>query len=63
MDARMYGGLGAFFGFSIVAGLLKFVLTDLWLSDREISAFAVGGAAVGGLVGRLFLGAKQRGEM
>jgi len=59
----MYGGIGAFFGFSIVAVLLKFVLADLWLSEREIYVFAVGGAVAGGLAGRLFLGAKRRGGM
>jgi hypothetical protein len=60
MDARVYGGVGAFFGFSIVATLL--MLAPPWLSDREIYAFAAGGAIAGGIAGRLFLRAKQRGS-
>ncbi|MNY42048.1 hypothetical protein D3C86_1769080 [compost metagenome] len=60
MDARVYGGVGAFFGFCVVATLLKFVLAPPWLDDRELYAFATGGAVVGGLLARLFLRSKQR---
>ena len=61
MDTRMYGGIGAFFGFCIVGALLKFILTDLWLSAAQICAFAAGGAVAGRLAGQLFLRAKRRG--
>ncbi|MES2247315.1 MAG: hypothetical protein V4645_08550 [Pseudomonadota bacterium] len=60
MDARVYGGVGAFFGFFVVATLLKFVLAPPWLDDRELYAFATGGAFAGGLLARLFLRARQR---
>ena len=61
MDARLYGGIGAFFGFAIVATLLKFILVSPWLSDREIYTIALGGAVAGWVAGRLFLRAKRRG--
>ena len=61
LDARVYSGIGAFFGFFLVAVLLKVVLPGLWLSDREIYGAAIGGAVVGGIVGRLFLRFKKEG--
>lgn len=61
MDDRVYGGLGAFFGFFVVATLLKFVLAPPWLDDRELYAFAAGGAVAGGWLARLYLRAKRRG--
>jgi len=60
MDSRIHGGVGAFFGFFLVAGLLKFVLVNLWLNDREIYSFSLGGALVGAFLGRLFLRSKRQ---
>jgi len=61
MDGRLYGGIGAFFGFVIVATLLKFVFVSPWLNDREIYAIAMGGGVAGLVAGRLLLRAKRRG--
>jgi hypothetical protein len=58
MDHRMYGGIGAFFGLGL-AGALSLAAGA---SNREIYGFAVGGAFVGGILGRLVLRIKQRGE-
>ncbi|WP_156370443.1 MULTISPECIES: zinc finger Ran-binding domain-containing protein [unclassified Acidovorax] len=59
LDARMYSGIGAFFGFALTAVLLKFVLTEHWLSDRQIYLSAVVAGVVGSILGRLFLKARQ----
>lgn len=61
MDLRMYRGIGGFFGFFVTAGLLKTVFSELWLSDREVYGYSVGGAFLGALLGRLFLRFKRRG--
>jgi len=61
MDTRVYSGVGAFFGFFLVAALLKTVLSGLWWTDRQIYGFAVVGSVVGGLLGRLFLRFKKEG--
>jgi hypothetical protein len=61
MDTRLLGGIGAFFGFFLTAILLKFVLAGLWLSDREIYTYSLGGAVIGGAIARLYIKAKSRG--
>lgn len=60
MDIRVYGGVGAFFGFFLVAVFLKFILPDVSLGDRAIYAISVGGALIGGIAGRQFLRAKMK---
>ena len=54
IDKRMLGGIGAIFGFALVGVLLRFVLTSLWLDDRQICGIATGGGIVGGFLGRVF---------
>jgi hypothetical protein len=60
VDRKIFSGVGAILGFSLVAGLLKFVFTSHWLSDHEIYFAAVVGAVVGGVFGRLLLLARRR---
>ena len=55
LDARMYSGIGALLGFFLVAGLLKFVFTAHWLSDREIYLAAALSGFVGSVIGLVFL--------
>ncbi|WP_147436323.1 hypothetical protein [Acidovorax sp. 106] len=55
LDARMYSGIGALLGFFLVAGLLKFVFTAHWLSDREIYLAAALSGLVGSVIGLVFL--------
>ena len=50
-DSRMFGRIGAMIGFVVVYVLLKFVLAELWVSERRIVGFALVGAAIGGLIG------------
>ncbi len=61
VDSRVFGGIGAAIGFFVVAFLLKFILIDVRLNDREIYGVSVGGAIVGAIFGRLVLRAKQKG--
>lgn len=55
----MHSGIGAVIGFFLVTILLKFILTDLWLSDRQIYIAAFFAGIAGSILGRLFLKAKQ----
>ena len=60
MDARVYSGVGAIFGFFLVAIFLKFIVPGVSLDDRAIYAISVGGAWIGGILGRQFLRAKTK---
>ena len=60
VDRKIFSGVGAIFGFFLVAGLLKFVFTSHWLSDHEIYSSAVVGAVAGGVFGRLLLHVRRR---
>jgi hypothetical protein len=60
LDNRMYGGIGSFLGFCLVLIVLKFVLSDLYLEDRQIYGGAIGGAFAGGILGRLIAWSKWR---
>ena len=58
LDARVYSGVGAFFGFCLVAVFLKFILPGVTFDDREIYLAAAVGAGIGGFIGRAFLRAR-----
>lgn len=53
VDARMYGGIGAFVGFALTFVVLKFVLEDMYFDTREIYGGALAAAVVCGAAGRL----------
>ncbi|KQV99349.1 hypothetical protein [Rhizobacter sp. Root1221] len=59
LDAKLHTGIGSFFGFFLVAILLKFIFTAHWLSDREVYLAAVAGGVAGAIAGRLVLKARQ----
>jgi hypothetical protein len=61
LDSRLLGGVGASLGFFLTAIALKFVFTSLWLSDKEIYMFSVGGAILGAVVAKLYIRAKAHG--
>ena len=53
LDSKIFAGMGALIGFSIVAFLLRFVFTSHWLSDRAVFMAAMCGGLIGGVLGRL----------
>jgi len=53
VDARMYGGIGSFFGFVLTFFVLKFVLEDMYFEAREIYGGALAASVVCGIAGRL----------
>jgi len=59
LDLKLHAGIGSFFGFFVVAILLKFIFTAHWLSDREIYLAATVGGVCGAIAGRLVLKARQ----
>jgi hypothetical protein len=52
MDSKMFAGIGALLGFFFTVFLLKFVLTSLWISDRQIFIAATIAGVVGSVIGR-----------
>jgi len=60
LDSRMYSGVGAFFGFCLVAVLLKFILPGVNLGDGDIYTISAVGAGIGGLIGRALLRARMK---
>lgn len=52
MDQRVYGGVGAFLGFFVVAGLLSTVSADLRLGNTAVFGSAAFAALVFGALGR-----------
>jgi len=59
LDTKLHTGIGSFFGFFLVAILLKFVFIAHWLSDREIYLAAAVGGVIGAFAGRLVMKARQ----
>lgn len=60
LDSRMFSGIGSLVGFFLVATLLKFVLIDVRMTDREIYGAAIGGAMVGAILVGLYCGQNRR---
>lgn len=59
LDLRMHSGIGAVFGFAIVAVILKVVFAEHWLSDREVYVAAVIAGLVGSVIRLLLFRIKQ----
>jgi hypothetical protein len=52
LDARMYGGIGAFFGFAVTVALCKTLFARMYLSDVQIYGAAIFIAAIASAFGR-----------